>query len=428
MPYTLPIAPTRHFAFRPRRGGVYVAVLGVAMILTLIAMASLHLSRVEIDVLSGAQQVSHAELLSQSAAELAIARVMADSSWRTNYSSGAEVPSANGTSLGTGNIKFALIDADGDLNDDDRDPITIRGVGRSGEATQVTTVLLQPTNDSLESIDVAFHCGGNLTSTGQVITCDQTISSNGHITGGGGGHIHANAWATGNISGSVSGAKFESQSPARAMPETTAVWDYYLANGTSIDIASIPNQTIDNVVLSAASNPYGATNPQGIYIIDTQGQALHIRDSRIVATLVVLSPAAATKVESLIEWSPPAANYPALLVKGDLELKWSGGSPLVESTANVNFNPAGTPFEGDADQDQLDSYPGMVKGLVYCSGNLTTTNPCVMHGSLVAGGAATIGASVTIAYGGAPAAFPPPGFAHGSVMRVVPRSWRRTAR
>jgi hypothetical protein len=209
------------------------------------------------------------------------------------------------------------------------------------------------------------------------------------------------------------------------MPEASAVWDYYLANGTAIDIDSIPSQTIDKAVLSAGSNPYGAVNPHGIYIIDAEGQTLHIRDSRIVATLVVISPSAATHVESCINWAPPAANFPALLVQGDLTFAWSGGSPLVESTTGANFNPSGTPFEGSFDTDQIDIYPGIIKGFVYCSGNLSTTSTCVMQGSLVAGGSATFAGPLTIAYSGVPAAFPPPGFARGSVMRVVPRTWRR---
>jgi hypothetical protein len=212
------------------------------------------------------------------------------------------------------------------------------------------------------------------------------------------------------------------------MPDTTTMWDYYLANGTKINISSIPSQTIDRVLLSPASNPYGSTNSQGIYVIDTQGQTLHIRDSRIQATLVVISPANATEVEAAINWAPPAGNYPALLVQGDLKMEWSGGNPLVESTAGVNFNPTGTPYETVADADTADSYPGIIKGLVYCSGNLTATSACVVQGALVAGGSATLSSTVTVAYGPAPYAYPPPGFASGNVMRVVPRTWRRVAK
>jgi hypothetical protein len=404
---------------------VYVAVLGVAMIIALIAMASLHLSRAEIDVLTGANQISHAELLSQSAVEFAIARILADSSWRSAYTSGVEEPSS-WLSLGSGSIKFVLSDADGNLADDTRDIVTVRGIGRVGEATQATTVKLEPATSALTCLAVALHAGGNITISGSAtVTTDRIVSSNGNINVSA-GLIEGDAWAAGTISGAVNGTPTQSGA-ARSMPSSQELWAYYLANGTVISIASIPSQTIDGVVLSAANNPYGAENPRGIYIIDTQGQSLRVRDSRIEATLVVISPAAATEIKGCVNWAPPAANFPALLVEGDVTFDWSGGSPLVESTESVNFNPTGTPYESVADSDQTDSYPGIIKGLVYATGNISVTDPCVMQGGLYAGGAASVSDLLTIAYGGSPAAFPPPGFSNGTTMRVIPRTWQRVA-
>jgi hypothetical protein len=327
--------------------------------------------------------------------------------------------------MGSGRIKFMFSDADGNLDDDSTDAVTVRGVGRAGEATQVTTVQVEPSNSALGCLGVSMHVGGNVTVSGSTVTIDRTLSSNSSISAAT-GTIEGDAWAVGAIAGAVTGTRTQNAS-ARGLPNDAEIWAYYLANGTEIDIASIPAQTIDKVVLSAANNPYGAENPQGIYIIDTEGQTLHIRDSRIVATLVVISPAAATEVESLVNWTSPATNFPALLVDGDLKMEWSGGSSLVESVAAVNFNPTGTPFENVADADQTDSYPGLIKGVVYCGGNLTVTSPCVMQGVLLAGGTASVASSLTIGYNGSPAAYPPPGFASGITMRVIPRTWKRVA-
>jgi hypothetical protein len=404
---------------------VYVAVLGVALIISLIAMASLHLARVETDVLSGAEQMAQAELLSQSAVELALARMNADPNWRSNNGSGGMEPSSGWTSLGAGGMRFGYDDGDGNLDDDNRDAVTVRGIGRVGEATQVTTVKAEPANTAVGCLAVSVHAGGDVTVSGVTVTVDRTLSSNSNINGG--GFVEGDAWAVGSIAPTVIGGTATPNASGRGLPNEEELWAYYLANGTAIDIASIPSQTIDKVVLSAASNPYGAENPQGIYIIDTEGQTLHIHDSRIVATLVIISPDYPTEIESLINWTAPATNFPALLVDGDLKMEWSGGSSLVESAAVVNFNPVGTPYESVEDADQTDSYPGLITGLVYCSGNLTVTSPCVMQGALVAAGTASVSSALTVAYNGSPAAYPPPGFASSAVMRVIPRTWKRVA-
>jgi hypothetical protein len=420
---------------RPRSGTIYVAVLGVAIIVALIGLTTLHLSRTELDVLLGVDHMARAELLAQSAVELAIERIDADSNWRTTFTSGAEVPPDSWTTLGTGgSFKFVLVDNDGSLADNSADPLTIRGIGRYGDATQVTTVDLEPSGDALDCLDASLHVGGNLVFTGGSTSTDQMVSSNSSITVSS-GTVNGNAWAVGTITGSITpGLPGSGQSPARAMPEaaslTTGVWRYYLANGTRISMSAIPSGVIDRVVISSASNPYGVTNPQGIYVIDCQNQQLHIRDSRIQATLVVINQSAATVIENTIHWEPPAANFPALMVQGDLTMAWSGGTPLDESTANVNFNPAGTPYasETDYDNDKLDSYPGVIMGLVFASGNFSASTACVLDGAVVAGGTGAIGANLTMTYDNTPANFPPPGFGRDDPMRVIPATWQRVAR
>ena len=421
------LSATRAHCCRARRtGSVYVAVLGVALIIALAAMTSLHLSRTETEVLTGADQIARAELLSQSAVELAIAHMEYNPEWRDDFDSGVDFPNSTGLSFNSGYFKISLIDADGDLNNDSRDFVVVRGVGRYGEATHVTTVEVEPTSTALTCLAVALHADGQVAVNGANVTTDRMVSSNSNISVSSGA-IVGDAWAVGSISGTVTGTKYSSSSPARWMPNSSAVWEYYLNNGTTINMASIPSQTIERTVLSAASNPYGATNPQGIYIIVTGGQTLHIRNARIKATLVVISPAAAVEIESQIHWEPPSKNFPALLVDGSLTMEWLGGTNLSESLVGANFNPAGTPYENVADSDQSDVYPGVIKGLVYCADNLGVTNPCVVQGQIIVEGAASITSPLTIAYGGVPAAFPPPGFAYGSVMRVIPRTWRRTA-
>jgi hypothetical protein len=409
-----------------RRGALYVAVLGVAMIVSLIALAGIHLGRVETDVLSGAEQVAQAELLAQSAVEIALARIKTNSSWRTTYASGTEVPSSGWTTLGGGGVRFALVDSDGNLADDLRDSVTVRGIGRYGEATQVVTVQIHPAGDALDCLDFAVHSSGTLTNI-STITTDSVVTCNSNIANSG-ATINGDAWATGTINGTVSGASNPNMTPARQAPNTESVWEYYLANGTYIDVDDIPANTIALAVISPLSNPYGAENSQGIYIIDCHGELLTITNSRIQATLVVINSNPGVVLQGALNWEPPAAHMPALMVAGNLQLNWAGGTPLTELTLLTNFNPSGGLLLGLLDLDILDTYPGTITGLVYASGNIWASNDVVITGGLVANGVSLCSDTANVTYSSTLSTTPPPGFSIGNVMRVIPRTWKRAAR
>lgn len=413
---------------RKHRGSIYVAVLGTAMIVSMIALAAIHSSRAEIDRLVSADQIASAETLAQSAVELALTRLANDSTWRTTYSSGVEVPAGSSWfSLGAGEVKFILVDDDGDLEDDSKDSVTLYGVGRRGEATSVVSVQLQPGGSALNCLDAAMHAGTGIALIGSTLTCNQMVSANGDVltfTG----TFATDVWSTGTIIGTVTGMMYQLESPAREMPDSNSLFDYYLANGTPISYSSLTSGRMENIVLSANSNPYGATNPQGIYVIDTQGQQLRIRNARIEATLVVLSPSNTTLVEQRIHWEPPAASLPALLIRGGVEMKWDGGSALSEATVGVNLNPAGTPYLGGSDNDTSDTYPGVIQGLVYASGGFYASSTCTMEGTVVAGGSITAGAAINMTYRPVDRNNPPPGFAGGNGVRIVPGTWKRAAR
>ncbi len=422
--------PTRRITTltHKKHGSIYVAVMGTAMIISIIALAALHASRAEVEQLTGADRIAAAEALSQSAVELALARLANDPAWRTTYTSGVEVPAGSSwLSLGAGDVKFILTDADGNLNDDNKDSVTLSGVGRRGDATSVTTVTLQPGGAALNCLDAAMHAGGGVGNIGQTITCNQMLSANDDVitfTG----TFASDVWSTGAIVGAVTGTKYQYQTPAREMPDPNTLFDYYLANGTSISIASIPSNTIDNAVLSVSNNPYGAANPQGIYVIDTQGQTLKIQNSRIEATLVIISPGNTTQIDRRIHWEPPSPSLPALLIRGSVEMKWYGGTPLSEATQGVNFNPAGTPYLGVADNDASDTYPPVIKGLVYISGGFNVTSTCTMEGNLVVAGAISSSAAINMTFSPVNRNNPPPGFAGGNGVRVVPATWKRVVR
>jgi hypothetical protein len=219
--------PATRRARRCRRGGVYLAVLGVAMISAMVGVAALHVERANLRAAAGRDRIALAQVAANSAVELALARIKADPSWRTTFAHNAEVPLTSWTPLGTdASFKFVLSDPDASLGNDANDPVTVKGIGVSGDASSVTTVVLEPGRPGFDSLDVAFHSGGRLTVENQsTFSTDQPASSNDQIVVNPGilglllaSSINGDAWSTGSISGGVTGTKYANSSPARGCP------------------------------------------------------------------------------------------------------------------------------------------------------------------------------------------------------------------
>jgi hypothetical protein len=254
-PLPKPMRPLRRTT-RPRPGTIYVAVLGAALIIATVSLAAIHMTRVEVDGVSSADRIARAELMAQSAIEFALASMKNNSSWRTAYTDNQQNPSATWYSPSTSDgFKFILHDDDGNLSDDIRDNVTLTGLGRSGDATAAISVRLEPTNQALTAFNSSYTSNGTIASS-NTLTTNQMVSSHQQINVS--GSINGDAWSTSTISGgSVTGARYENQSPPRTLPDPANTLEYYLANGTAIDINSIPSQTISKQVLSPTYNPYG---------------------------------------------------------------------------------------------------------------------------------------------------------------------------
>ena len=146
--------------------------------------------------------------------------------------------------------------------------------------------------------------------------------------------------------------------PLLEMPDPDKVFEYYLSNGTPISYGQLAAGCIENVVLSAGNNPYGTqvTNVQGIYVINCQGSKVIVRNCRIRGTLVFVNASAGVDLEECIVWEPHIANFPAMMVQGNLTMAWTSQTLLSEQSLGVNFNPSSTPYQSGSDSDMLDSY------------------------------------------------------------------------
>ena len=73
---------------RRRTGGVYIAVLGSAMIIALLGMCALMGQRIQNRLVRSSSDIRQAQLNANTAVELALLTMKQDTSWRTNNVNG----------------------------------------------------------------------------------------------------------------------------------------------------------------------------------------------------------------------------------------------------------------------------------------------------------------------------------------------------
>lgn len=404
---------------------MYVVVLGCTAAIVVIGLSAAVAVRVERRSAEDTTDLAEAQLYARTGVEMAQHLIRGDKSWRTNRASGSwEVDKP----IGAGTYTIQGVDpVDGNLSNSNADPLLVTGIGRARDATYKLQVTMNPIGGPLSCLQVASATTLDLVFSSAISTCNQTMTANRNTSA-------STSTVTGAIEvvGTKSGMTYvtlpKTGQTARQMP-TSSVFDYYIANATTITMASIPSvsgrKTIERRLFSAAGNPFGTANAQGIYKIDCAGANLRIRDSRIVGTFVILNPGTFT-LENSILWEPAVANYPSLLVNGAAQLNITNNSLSESSGTAVNFNPTGAPYSGVTDLDTSDSYPSKIVGIIYAAGTLSTANNVTIDGVLLSGATTTIAGTLNLTYRGTFASNPPPGFgSYSTAMQVSSGSWKR---
>ena len=208
-----------------------------------------------------------------------------------------------------------------------------------------------------------------------------------------------------------------------------------IGNGTWIDIDSLPTswgtRQLFKKVLAPSVNLFGPSgNAEGIYVIDCEGRNLVIENVRVMGTLVILNPGSTCRFQGSMSLCPVSPHYPAVLVQGNAQFTMSQ-LDLDEALLATNFNPTGVPYNGTADADTADKYPSKIKGLVYVSGQMRLPPASVepfFDGSVICNTfQADSTGDVKFSYRPTHLHYPPPGFAVGSTMQIVPGTWTRSA-
>lgn len=406
------LRPPRH----RRRGSLYIAILAVATIVSIIGISAIHVARLHLTGTMADSDRYNARLLAMSAIEHALAEFNTNPDWETDYVPGTEYPPTP-PSVNGGSFVWKLID----LGNQQRH---VEGIGRVGDASCVLRVSLGTAGDWLEcgllcGSDVTVGESGkasNFTVEGAPVCSNSIFTNNMGIT-------TADVEAQ-EINGTINGSQ-TAPAAKRTLPPPDDVFAYYVANGTPLGTNQIQRQLI-----SPYQNPYGSTNPDGIYVIDANGGSVSIRECRIVGTLVVLN-ATDVEISEQVNWEPAWPNFPALMVQGDINCRLIDGA-LEESSEQVNFNPPQTPFQSVTDSTLDDSYPSAIAGIVYCTGNLSVDGnnngyEAVFDGLIIVNGSCVIEreANVVIVYNAAHFDAPPPGFASGLSNQIQSGSWRQ---
>lgn len=423
------IQPNRIKTSHRRRGSLYVSVMGVTMIVSMLGLSAMLAARINLKGAINSTSKEKAQQLAFSGAEYGLHRINMNPNWRSTYTHNIEITPY---SLGDGTVSFKLVDADGNLSNNTTDSVRLVGIGRVGSITYSESVLLMPAGTGLTCLETAFHCNGSISLGMSVtLTTNQIASSNGSLSAvSTGSAFDGDVEAVSTISGTINGSTTPGVA-SRAMPGSDA-FEYYKTVGTWIEITSLPldgsgNPIIEKATLSSTINPFGtSTNLEGIYVIDCQGEKLTIQNSRIEGTIVILNPGESTAIRENIYWTTAVANYPALLVEGNIELRTSIVG-LSETTLATNFNPTGLPFEGEADTDTVDDYPSEIIGLVYVSGDLNF--PADSLDSKITGcvvtGTCQEDSNWEVNYYNTYLDYAPPGFAVGPEMTMIPGTRRR---
>ncbi len=408
-----------------RRGSIYPAVLAYSSLITIIGLSALLALRLQRRASEGEIAFSQARLHARSAIGLGMWAIKNDSNWRSDLSNALWVKDRP---IGTGTYTLEVFDPnDADLANSAFHPVVLTGTGMEGPARHKTQVRLEPVTKPLGCLEVSLHAGEDLLFDTAVLKSDQIISANDTVDSVN-STIDADVEAVKRINGDGYARETSINIDRRSMP-TSAVFDYYLARGTPIAILSLPSNAngarMDKMGLSPASNPFGAeTNAEGIYVIDCQGINLDIKSSRIVGTLVLKNPGPDSIIRQSMNWEPAIANYPALMVSGNITISLDAAD-LSEAAIGANFNPPGTPYDGEEDIVLDDTYSSLIKGLIYVSGNLIASSSNTFEGIVVVGGTLSATGTMDLTYKTASFDDPPPGFIEVDRMQIVAGSWQQ---
>lgn len=356
-----------------KNGSIYILTLAASIVLVATVLAlSTNILQFRRSSRSNTQ-IEQARIYAELGIRHALRFTNAEPTWRQILSNGLwmqDVPNGDATYSVTG-----MDPIDADLANNSTDPViltstaTVHGLSRTIQVEAIEEKI------PCELLKYALAAGGNIEiKTAAVITGN--VTSNGNIAKTGGSTaIYGDAEAVGTIADmqGITGVISPGSEP-KEFPDTVAILQYYKSLATDIPFQA----TIEKVMLSPTSNPFGPANPDGLYRINCANQKITIRDCRIIGTLLLISPRSDSTIESGINWTPARPGYPALIVDSDITI--CPDRDLSEKNLGVDFSIPGEPGNGSI----AEVYPNRIQGMIYCDGNLSLGKQCNILGTVIA--------------------------------------------
>lgn len=400
-----------------RRASIYVMVLGTALLVMVLGLSALLNVQVQSAAQSGGADFAQARLLAHAAIDYGMWLTTSDPDWRDKRANGAWIA---GMKAGSGTFDLSVVDPnDGDFTDGPTEAVLMTGTGRFGDAACALRVRLRPKATPLEALRTSVHVASGLViaTNGRITANGGPVSSNGTIQVV--GNISGDAEAADVIKPSRVSGTVTAPAPAKDAPPDTVI-DYYMARATPIPYMNL----IWKCVISNKRNPFGSLNADGLYSMDTGGANLDIGGMRLRGTLVIRTQGGRVRIDPCVLMEPYRADYPVLIVDGNLEIRMDPSTYLFELTWGTNFNPSGTPYNSQSDADTLDFYPNTIAGLIHVRGNVEITTNASLSGALLADTMTDFAKQLTMTHIDTLWTSPPVGYAT-YVLSPVAGSWQR---
>jgi hypothetical protein len=402
-----------------RAGSVYLHVLASSLLVTIIGLASLAAVRIQMHSVRLTRDYAEARACAVSAIELGLLYVAQDPNWRTTRPNGIWVQNET---LGAGQFTLQGIDPqDNVLSDSLAEPLVLTGIGTKGIARHKVQVTLMPVIESLAALNTCLHASGTIQiNAGKRITAvGAPISTNGQLNNDGVLDGDAEAQTVDHIS-TITGT-LTVPAPAKRMPGA-AVIAQYITKATAVPYVAI----IDKAVLAPGCNPWGPTDPNGLYYINTSGADLIIKNSRVYGTLIIKTGSGTLTLDGTMFIQNYRSDFPAVLVDGNVIVKYQSSDFTLSEAANAaNYNPVGAPYEGVTDEDLLDQYPSEIRGLVHIQGTLSLQQSARIVGVVICDGPVYGDDVNTIIHNAGLYTSPPDGYTYIDGMQISPHSWKQ---
>ncbi len=408
----------RHAA--SRRGTMYILVMGAAAIVSLIGMTGLMVARLQYRQTIQARDWQEAGDLALSAIEVGVLKINATPTWRTTFTNNAE---STPITMGDGTFTYKFVDAalgmsagDGNLNNNTYDPVRLVGIGRVGNAVRVYSVLLVG-DTPLDVLRTTVATSGYLNNAITTTAAGGPLSTNGLFTRG--DVVNGNVEANTTTGGAAINGTLTAPATAKVFPDRT-VFDAYKRMATTLTWGGGGSWTMNAALVSNTTNPYGSTDPNGVYYINVPtNSTLKIKVSHIKGTFVIdCQDKGNVEVSQPIYWEPNSSDLPILLIR---HLTTSSARDLLTP-------PPGTITEGAT------TYNSQLNGLVHIigatgapSGNLEVSMGTggSFRGTVIVDQDAKIqNTSATFVWNMNLFYYPPVGYTTGATMRISPGTLR----